>query len=79
MAESINTKFLIQIVFLISKYKKKILIIAGRSYDCYGYINQNVNPYFPFMYFSENIGLVRKHRTCFYYFERNRYIEILHL
>ncbi len=46
------------------KVEKQILLIAGKSYDCYGYINQNVNPYFPFMYFSENIGLVR-HKLVF--------------
>lgn len=39
--------------------KKQNLMIGNQSYNCYGYINQNLNPYFPFMYFSENIGMVR--------------------
>ena len=39
--------------------KKQILTIGDKSYSCYGYINQNLNPYFPFMYFAENIGLIR--------------------
>lgn len=44
--------------------KKQNLLINNYNYHCYGYINQNLNPYFPFMYFSENIGLVR-HKLVF--------------
>lgn len=39
--------------------KKQNLTINNHIYDCYGYINENLNPYFPFMYFEENIGLIR--------------------
>ena len=39
--------------------KKQNLLIGNQNYSCYGYINQNLNPYFPFMYFAENIGLIR--------------------
>jgi hypothetical protein len=39
--------------------KKQNLLIGNQNYSCYGYINQNMNPYFPFMYFAENVGLVR--------------------
>jgi len=33
--------------------------IDNHLYSCFGYINQNLNPSFPFMYFSENVGLIR--------------------
>ena len=39
--------------------KKQNLLIGIQNYSCYGYINQNLNPYFPFMYFAENVGLIR--------------------
>ena len=39
--------------------KKQNIVIGNQTYSCYGYVNQNLNPYFPFMYFAENIGLVR--------------------
>jgi hypothetical protein len=39
--------------------KKQNLLISNQNYNCYGYINENLNPYFPFMYFAENIGLIR--------------------
>jgi len=39
--------------------KKQNLLIGNQYYSCYSYINQNMNPYFPFMYFAENIGLIR--------------------
>ncbi|MCK6613544.1 MAG: hypothetical protein L6Q47_04855 [Ignavibacteriaceae bacterium] len=45
--------------------KKQNLLIGNQNYSCYGYINQNLNPYFPFMYFSENIGLIR-HKLVWY-------------
>jgi hypothetical protein len=45
--------------------KKQNLLIGGQTYSCYGYVNQNLNPYFPFMYFAENIGLVR-HKLVYY-------------
>lgn len=41
------------------KVKKYSLTVKNKNYDCYGYINENVNPYFPFMYFSVNKGLIR--------------------
>jgi len=44
--------------------KKQNLIIGNQNYICYGYINQNLNPYFPFMYFAANIGLIR-HKLVF--------------
>lgn len=44
--------------------KKEIVKIGNQSYSCYGYINQNLNPYSPFMYFAENIGLIR-HKLVF--------------
>lgn len=44
--------------------KKQNLTINNHIYDCYGYINENLNPYFPFMYFEENIGLIR-HKLVF--------------
>ncbi|GAB4132529.1 MAG: hypothetical protein Fur0015_06050 [Ignavibacteriales bacterium] len=39
--------------------KKQNLLIGNQNYSCYAYINQNFNPYFPFMYFAENVGLIR--------------------
>lgn len=39
--------------------KKQNLLIGNQNYSCYGYINKNLNPYFPFMYFAENVGLIR--------------------
>jgi len=47
------------------KVTKETIAINNKNYDCYGYTNENLNPYFPFMYFSENIGLVR-HKLVFY-------------
>ena len=44
--------------------KKQNLIIGNQNYSCYGYINLNLNPYFPFIYFAENIGLIR-HKLVF--------------
>lgn len=39
--------------------KKQNLLINSQAYSCYGYMNKNLNPYFPFMYFAEDVGLVR--------------------
>ena len=41
--------------------KKQNLLIGDENYSCYAYINHNlkVNPNKPFMYFAENIGLIR--------------------
>lgn len=49
---------------LIITVRKQNLLINNQHYYCYGYINQNLNPYFPFMYFSENVGLIR-HKLMF--------------
>ena len=49
---------------LIITVKKQNLLIGNQNYYCYGYINQNLNPYFPFMYFTENVGLIR-HKLVF--------------
>jgi len=39
--------------------KKQNLLIGHQNYNCYAYVNENLNPYFPFMYFAENVGLIR--------------------
>ena len=39
--------------------KKQSLLIGNQNYNCYSYVNENLNPYFPFMYFAENVGLIR--------------------
>ncbi len=39
--------------------KKQNLLIGNQNYNCYAYVNENLNPYFPFMYFAENVGLIR--------------------
>lgn len=44
--------------------KKQILLIGNQNYNCYSYVNENLNPYFPFMYFAENVGLIR-HKLVF--------------
>jgi hypothetical protein len=44
--------------------KKQNIIIGNQNYSSYGYINLNLNPYFPFMYFAENVGLIR-HKLVF--------------
>ena len=46
--------------------KKQKLSIGNEVYNCYGYINKNFNPYFPFMYFAKNVGLVR-HKLVYSY------------
>lgn len=38
--------------------------LAGQVYQFYGYYNLNLNPHHMFMFFSENIGLIR-HKTFF--------------
>lgn len=47
--------------------KKQNILIGNKNYSCYAYINHNfeVNPNNPFMYFAENIGLIR--HKLFYY------------
>ena len=49
---------------LIITVKKQDLLIGNQNYYCYGYINQNLNPFFPFMFFAENVGLIR-HKLVF--------------
>jgi hypothetical protein len=46
------------------KVEKSTIILSGNSYKYYGYYNMNFNPYFPFMYFSEDVGLIR-HKAVF--------------
>jgi len=42
------------------KVIKQNLVVNNHNYSCYGYIHLNGNPYFPFMYFAENVGLIRQ-------------------
>jgi len=54
------------------KVTKQTITLNNQDYNCYSYTNENFNPYFPFMYFSENIGLIR-HKLV--YFSGNRGID----
>lgn len=38
----------------------KQITIGNDTYNCYGYFNLNLNPYFPFIYFSPGIGMIQE-------------------